>query len=96
MQESNSKIVLEKQQIESQLNEALESIKSLHSDYISLTEKFNLVNKSINSEQNNSNNNHFNDSDIINLEKKIKEIEEEKKMLQIKNEELDQKIKQFK
>lgn len=92
LQENNSKIVLEKQQIESQLNEALESIKSLHSDYISLTEKFNLVNKSINSEQNNSNNNHFNDSDIINLEKKIKEIEEEKKMLQIKNEELDQKL----
>ena len=51
------------------------------------------MNKSINSEQNNSNNNHFNDSDIINLEKKIKEIEEEKKMLQIKNEELDQKLK---
>ncbi len=50
------------------------------------------MNKSINSEQNNSNNNHFNDSDIINLEKKIKEIEEEKKMLQIKNEELHQKL----
>lgn len=95
LQESNSKILLEKQQIESQLNEALESIKSLHSDYISLTEKFNLVNKSINIEQNNNisnNNNNFNDNEVANLERKIKEIEEEKKILQIKNEELDQKL----
>ena len=52
LQENNSNILLEKQEIESQLNDALNSIKSLHSDYISLTEKFALVNKSINNEQN--------------------------------------------
>ena len=39
LQDNISNILLEKQQIESQLNEALNSIKSLHNDYISLTEK---------------------------------------------------------
>ena len=95
LQENNSNILLEKQEIESQLNDALNSIKSLHSDYISLTEKFALVNKSINNEQNiimTSDNNENENEIIINLEAKIKEIEEEKNILQIKNEELDQKL----
>ena len=92
LQEKNSTIILEKQQIESQLNEALESIKSLHSDYISLTEKFSLVNKNIKIEQNNIINDNLNENEIINLERKIKEIEEEKNILQIKNEELEQKL----
>ena len=95
LQENNSNILLEKQEIESQLNDALNSIKSLHSDYISLTEKFALVNKSINNEQNiimASDNNENENEIIINLESKIKEIEEEKNILQIKNEELDQKL----
>lgn len=95
LQENNSNILLEKQEIESQLNDALNSIKSLHSDYISLTEKFALVNKSINNEQNiimTSDNNENENEIIINLESKIKEIEEEKNILQIKNEELDQKL----
>ena len=92
LQEKNSTIILEKQQIESQLKEALESIKSLHNDYISLTEKFSLVNKNIKIEQNNNINDNINENEIINLERKIKEIEEEKKILQIKNEELEQKL----
>ena len=95
LQENNSNILLEKQEIESQLNDALNSIKSLHSDYISLTEKFALVNKSVNDEQNiimTSDNNENENEIIINLESKIKEIEEEKNILQIKNEELDQKL----
>ena len=93
LQEKNSTIILEKQQIESQLNEALESIKSLHSDYISLTEKFSLVNKNIKIEENSNNiNDNINENEIINLEKRIKEIEEEKNILQTKNEELEQKL----
>ena len=87
LQEKISTINLEKQQIESQLNEALESIKSLHSDYISLTEKFSLVNKNIKIEENSNNiNDNINENEIINLEKRIKEIEEEKNILQTKNE----------
>ena len=93
LQEKISTINLEKQQIESQLNEALESIKSLHSDYISLTEKFSLVNKNIKIEENSNNiNDNINENEIINLEKRIKEIEEEKNILQTKNEELEQKL----
>ena len=56
LQDKNLKILSEKQQIESQLNEALNSIKSLHNDYIILTEKFALVNKNITIEQNNNTN----------------------------------------
>ena len=93
LQENISKILSEKQQIESQLNEALNSIKSLHNDYISLTEKFSLVNKNINNEQNNSNfNDNNNEKIIMELENKIKEIEEEKKDLQIKNEDLERNL----
>ena len=96
LQESNSNILSEKQQIENQLNEALNSIKSLHNDYISLTEKFSLVNQNINinnNEQNNNSKENNNNEIIINdLEKKIKEIEEEKNELEAKNEELERKI----
>ena len=94
LQENNSKILYEKQQIESQLNEALESIKSLHNDYINLTEKFSLVNKNMSIEQNNNGSNlsTINNDIIKNLENKIKEIEEKKNELEIKNEELERKI----
>ena len=93
LQENNSKILYEKQQIESQLNEALESIKSLHNDYINLTEKFSLVNKNMSIEQNNGSNLSTINNDIIkNLENKIKEIEEKKNELEIKNEELERKL----
>ena len=80
LQENISNTISEKQQIESQLNEALNSIKSLHNDYISLTEKISLVNKNINIEPiNNLNSANKENNNIINdLEKKIKEIEEEK------------------
>ena len=93
LQDKNSKILSEKQQIESQLNEALNSIKSLHNDYIILTEKFALVNKNISIEQNNNNNtNEENENTINNLENKIKEIEEEKNVLKMKNEEIERKL----
>ena len=91
LQENISNILLEKQKIESQLNEALYSIKALHNDYISLTQKFTFVNKSINNERNNNSNDN-NEKKIINLEIKIKEIEKEKNILQLKNEELEQKL----
>jgi len=94
LQENISNTISEKQQIESQLNEALNSIKSLHNDYISLTEKFSLVNKNINIEPiNNLNSANKENKNIINdLEKKIKEIEEEKNELKIKNEEFERKL----
>ena len=89
LQDNISNILLEKQQIESQLNEALNSIKSLHNDYISLTEKFSIVNKNINLDQNINDNK---ENKIINLEKKIKEIEDEKNLFKSKNEELELKL----
>ena len=95
LQESNSNIMLEKKKLESNLNDALNSIKSLHNDYISLTEKFSLVNQNLNNENNNhiieDNNNYGNI--IINLEKRIKEIEEEKNSLQDKIVDLEKKLK---
>ena len=95
LQEKNSKTLSEKQQIESQLNEAVNSIKSLHNDYLILTEKFQLVNKNINLEQQNNNIQNIheeNENIIMDLENKIKEIEEEKNVLQVKNEELERKL----
>ena len=89
LQDNISNILLEKQQIESQLNEALNSIKSLHNDYISLTEKFSIVNKNINLDQNINDNK---ENTIINLEKKIKDIEDEKNLFKSKNEELELKL----
>ena len=92
LQDKISNILSEKQQIESQLNEALNSIKSLHDDYVALTEKFSMVNKNINIEHNNIINNGTNEDVKINLEKRIREIEEENKILQLKNEDLEIKL----
>ena len=94
LQENNSKILFEKEQIESQLNEALDSIKSLHNDYITLTEKFSLVNKNMNIEQiNNTNSTSINNENLVkNYENKIKEIEDEKNELEAKNQELERKL----
>ena len=94
LQENNSKILFEKEQIESQLNEALDSIKSLHNDYITLTEKFSLVNKNMNIEQiNNTNSTTINNENLVkNYENKIKEIEDEKNELEAKNQELERKL----
>jgi hypothetical protein len=92
LQDKISNILLEKQQIESQLNEALNSIKSLHDDYVALTEKFSVVNKNINIEHNNIINNDINENAKFSLEKRIREIEEENKMLQLKNEDLEIKL----
>ena len=71
LQDNISNILTEKQQIENQLTEALSSIKSLHEDYISLTEKFSLVNNNLNA-INNSNEKNDKEEIIKNLEKKIK------------------------
>ena len=92
LQDKISNILLEKKQTESQLNEALNSIKSLHDDYVALTEKFSMVNKNINIEHNNIINNDINENAKINLEKRIRDIEEENKMLQLKNEDLEVKL----
>ena len=95
LQENNSNIMLKKKQLESNLNDALNSIKSLHNDYISLTEKFSLVNQNLNTENNNNiiEDNNIYGNIIINLEKRIKEIEEEKNSLQAKIVDLEKKLK---
>ena len=71
LQDNISNILTEKQQIENQLNDALNSIKSLHDDYISLTEKFSLVNNNLKNNDNKDNNEEL----ILELENKVKELE---------------------
>ena len=53
LQDKIEEIKKDKKDLESQLNEALSTIKFLHSDYISLTDKFDKVNRTIISESNN-------------------------------------------
>jgi len=74
LQDNISNILLEKQKLENQLTEALNSIKSLHDDYVSLTEKFSLVNNNMEI-MNQTNNNQEKEELISNLENKIKELQ---------------------
>ena len=89
LQDNISNILIEKQQIENQLNDALNSIKSLHNDYISLTEKFALVNNNLN----NNNDVQNNEELISNLENKLKEIELLNTELKSEKNNLQEKIK---
>ena len=89
LQDNISNILIEKQQIENQLSDALNSIKSLHNDYISLTEKFTLVNNNLN----NNNDNQDNKELITNLESKVKEIELLNTELKSEKNNLQEKIK---
>ena len=93
LQDNNSNILLEKQQIENQLNEALNSIKSLHDDYISLTEKFSLVNNNLNNMNINNNNDEAKEELILSLKTKLSEIENSNKELNLENKDLLEKIK---
>ena len=92
LQDNISNILMEKQQIENQLNEALNSIKSLHDDYITLTEKFSLVNNNINL-LNKTKDNNNNEEIITNLENKIKQLEAMNSELKIENGNLKEKSK---
>ena len=92
LQDNISNILSEKQQIENQLTEALNSIKSLHEDYIALTEKFSLVNNNLNV-LNNSNEKNNNEEIITNLEKKIKNLEEINSEIKLEKNNLEEKIK---
>ena len=92
LQDNISNILMEKQQIENQLNEALNSIKSLHDDYITLTEKFSLVNNNINL-LNKTKDNNNNEEIITNLENKIKQFETMNSELKIENGNLKEKSK---
>ena len=93
LQDNISNILLEKQQIENQLTDALNSIKSLHNDYISLTEKFSLVNNNINLLNNNQNENKDNEERISNLENNIKHLEKLNSDLKSEKKSLEEKIK---
>ena len=92
LQDNISNILMEKQQIENQLNEALNSIKSLHDDYITLTEKFSLVNNNINL-LNKTKDNNNNEEILTNLENKIKQLEAMNSELKIENGNLKEKSK---
>ena len=92
LQDNISNILSEKQQIENQLTEALSSIKSLHEDYISLTEKFSLVNNNLNA-INNSNEKNDKEEIITNLEKKIKHLETINSEIKLEKSNLEEKIK---
>ena len=93
LQDNISNILLEKQQIENQLTDALNSIKSLHNDYISLTEKFSLVNNNMNLLNNNQNENKDNEKTISNLENNIKNLEKLNSDLKSERKSLEEKIK---
>ena len=93
LQDNISNILLEKQQIENQLTDALNSIKSLHNDYISLTEKFSLVNNNINLLNNNPSENKDNEETISNLENNIKHLEKLNSDLKSEKKSLEEKIK---
>ena len=93
LQDNISNILLEKQQIENQLTDALNSIKSLHNDYISLTEKFSLVNNNMNLLNNNQNENKDNEETISNLENNIKHLEKLNSDLKSEKKSLEEKIK---
>ena len=93
LQDNISNILFEKQQIENQLTDALNSIKSLHNDYISLTEKFSLVNNNMNLLNNNQNENKDNEETISNLENNIKNLEKLNSDLKSERKSLEEKIK---
>ena len=93
LQDNISNILLEKQQIENQLTDALNSIKSLHNDYISLTEKFSLVNNNMNLLNNNPSENKDNEETISNLENNIKHLEKLNSDLKSEKKSLEEKIK---
>ena len=79
LQDKIEEIKKDKKDLESQLNEALSTIKFLHSDYISLTDKFDKVNRTIISESNNK-------------EKIYNEVENKINELKTKNEQLNDEI----
>ena len=54
LQDKIDELINEKKDLENQLNEALNTIKFLHSDYISLTDKFDKVNQTIIIDSNNN------------------------------------------
>ena len=89
LQDNIANILREKQEVENQLTEALNSIKSLHDDYISLTEKFNLVNNNIQKIEEKDNNEEL----ISNLENQIKEVENINNELKSEKNKLEEKIK---
>ena len=93
LQDNINTISNEKKEIESQLNEALNSIKSLHKDYISLTEKFTLVNNSLaNNNINNKDVHKTLTNNISSLENQLKKMEQENLELKAKKDELTNKL----
>jgi len=93
LQDNISNILLEKQQIENQLTDALNSIKSLHNDYISLTEKFSVVNNNLNILNNAPNENKNNEEMISNLENNIKQLEALNSDMKLEKKTLEEKLK---
>ena len=90
LQDNISNILREKQEVENQLTETLKSIKSLHDDYISLTEKFSVVNNSLQNQEIKDNNN---EEIISNLENKINELEKINTEIKSEKNKLEEKIK---
>ena len=79
LQEKINEINKEKEELEYQLEDSLNTIKILHSDYISLTDKFDRVNQNLLIDTNNN-------------EKKIIEVEDKLKELKTKNEQLNDEL----
>ena len=79
LQDKINEVNNEKKDLENQLNEALNTIKFLHSDYLSLTYKFDKVNENIKMDSNNN-------------EKKFNEVENIINELKAKNTQLNEEI----
>jgi len=79
LQDKINEVNDEKKDLENQLNEALNTIKFLHSDYLSLTYKFDKVNENIKMDSNNN-------------EKKFNEVENIINELKAKNTQLNEEI----
>lgn len=97
LQDKVNEINNEKKELENQLNEALNTIKYIHSDYMSLTDKFDKVNENIILDSNNKEKEYYEVENIIN-DLKIKnvqlneEILNKKEMNKLQEEALNRKI----
>ena len=79
LQDKMEEINNEKIDLENKLNEALDTIKFLHTDYVNLTDKFDKVNQTLLIDSNNN-------------EKKINEVENRINELKAKNEHLNEEL----
>ena len=98
LQDKNMYLTNHNSELEIQLNEALETIKSLHKDYINLTEKFSHVNQSFEENSNDSKMKKLETekNDLLEINNKLqKDLKESNEKYQININKLNDKILQL-